>query len=260
MYNYIYDNYSNEQIMYFTLFILFIADLPIIFFTFLDIYKFNFLNKYRINYNCYRKYPNKLEIIDGAKHSLYNLFAIIIPITTIGIFIANYINYFPYKMNRELPHYTTILFHFMFIFIVSDILFYGLHRLMHTPILYKRFHKIHHKYNEPFSLTNHYIHPVELLLFFIPPVLPGIILNTHITIMWVSAILLNWNGILIHSGYYFSKNKYLDYIMPTTKEHDLHHKLFNFNFSSTFTFMDKLFGTYKKLCINDYEGLFHKNI
>ena len=108
MYNYIYDNYSNEQIMYFTLFILFIADLPIIFFTFLDIYKFNFLNKYRINYNCYRKYPNKLEIIDGAKHSLYNLFAIIIPITTIGIFIANYINYFPYKMNRELPHYTTV--------------------------------------------------------------------------------------------------------------------------------------------------------
>ena len=51
MYYYLYDNYSKEQIMYFTLFTLLIADLPIIFFTFLDIYKFKFFDKYRIHYN-----------------------------------------------------------------------------------------------------------------------------------------------------------------------------------------------------------------
>jgi sterol desaturase/sphingolipid hydroxylase (fatty acid hydroxylase superfamily) len=250
MYYYLYDNYSKEQIMYFTLFILLIADLPIIFFTFLDIFKLKFLNKYRINYYSYRKYPNKNEIIDGTKHSFINFFGIILPISTFGIFISNYISYFPYNMNRELPNNIIILSHIMFIFILSDILFYGLHNLIHTPNLYKMFHKIHHKYNEPFSLTNHYIHPLELILFFIPPVLPGIILNTHITIMWFTTIILNWNGIFIHSGYDFSKNKYLDYIMPSAKEHDLHHRLYNCNFGSTFTFMDKLFGTYKKFYPN----------
>ena len=123
MYYYLYDNYSKEQIMYFTLFILLIADLPIIFFTFLDIFKLKFLNKYRINYNSYRKYPNKNEIIDGTKHSFINFFGIILPISTFGIFISNYISYFPYNMNRELPNNIIILSHIMFIFILSDILF-----------------------------------------------------------------------------------------------------------------------------------------
>ena len=250
MYYYLYDNYSKEQIKYFTLFILLIADLPIIFFTFLDIYKFKCLNKYRIKNNYYRKYPTKNQIICGVRHSLVSLFGIIMPITTIGILFSNYIGYFPYKMDRELPSNIIILCHCMFIFIMSDILFYGLHRLMHIPVLYKMFHKIHHTYSEPYSLTNHYIHPIELIIFFIPAILPGIILNTHISIMWMTAILLNWNGIFIHSGYDFSKNKYLDYIMPSVKEHDLHHRLYICNFSANFTFMDKLFGTYKKFYPN----------
>ena len=101
MYYYLYDNYSKEQIKYFTLFILLIADLPIIFFTFLDIYKFKCLNKYRINYNYYRKYPTKNQIICGVRHSLVSLFGIIMPITTFGILFSNYIGYFPYKMDRE---------------------------------------------------------------------------------------------------------------------------------------------------------------
>ena len=69
--------------------------------------------------------------------------------------------------------------------------------------------------------------------------------------MWITAIILNWNGILIHSGYHFSNNKYLNYIMPSVREHDLHHKLYNCNFGSTFTFMDRLFGTYKTFLYNN---------
>lgn len=248
MYNYLYDNYSNEIIMYFTLIILFIADLPLIFFTILDIYQFKFFDKYRITYNSYRNYPNKNEIIDGIKHSLFSLFCIIIPVSSIGIFFSNYIRYFPYNMDRELPDYFICFGHLIFILILSDILFYGLHRLMHTPYLYKKFHKIHHKYKEPFALTNHYIHPFELILFFIPPIIPGIILNTHISIMWISAILMNWSGIIIHSGYDLKKIPYIKYITPCILEHDCHHKYFNYNFGATFNFVDKLLGTHK---IND---------
>ena len=147
-------------------------------------------------------------------------------------------------MNRELPSNIYCIFNIIFILIGSDILFYILHRTMHTPYLYKKFHKIHHTYKEPFALTNHYLDSTELILFFIPPVIPCIIINTHIYIMWISIILLNWNGIFIHSGYNFT-NKYLKYFTPAIIEHDIHHKLFNYNFGATFTFMDKLFGTYK---------------
>lgn len=245
MYNYLYDNYSKEQIMYFTLIILLIADLPLILFTILDIYKFKIFDKYRINYNSVRKYPNKSEILDGIKHSLFSMFCIILPVSTTGIFIGNHIDYLPFNMNRDIPNFFIFSSHIIFILLLSDILFYFLHRIMHTPYLYKNIHKLHHYYNEPFALTNHYIHPIELIIFFLPPIIPGIILNTHISIMWVSAILMNWSGIIIHSGYDLKKIPYIKYITPCILEHDCHHKYFNYNFGATFNFVDKLLGTHK---------------
>ena len=50
IYEYIYDNYTKEEIMYITLIILLIADLPLILFTLLDILQLKCLEKYRINY------------------------------------------------------------------------------------------------------------------------------------------------------------------------------------------------------------------
>lgn len=40
---------------------------------------------------------------------------------------------------------------------------YWLHRMYHTPFLYKHFHKLHHKYKQPTAFSTTAIHPVELV-------------------------------------------------------------------------------------------------
>ena len=244
IYNNIYDNYTKNEIMYMTLIILFIADLPLLLFTLLDILQLKCLNKYRINYNINRQYPTTSEIIDGSIKSFKSFFGIIIPISFIGISIGNYFEIYLYNMSRTLPNIFVCLFHIICIFIMSDILFYIFHRTMHIPILYRNIHKIHHKYKQTFALVNHYLHPVETIIFFFPAVIPPILLQSHIMIMWFCAIIMNWNGIIIHSGYDFSIN-IGNIQLPAIKEHDKHHMYFNYNYGAMIPFMDKLFGTYK---------------
>lgn len=244
MYSYLYDNYNKNDIMYFTLIILLIADLPLIFFTILDILQFTCLDKYRINYNNIRKYPTKTELKDGLIESCKSFFGIILPISFIGIFCGNTLQIYPYNMSRELPNILVCLFHIICIFIMSDILFYIFHRTMHIPFLYKNIHKVHHKYKETFALVNHYLHPLETIIFFFPAIIPPLILQSHITIMWFCAIIMNWNGIIIHSGYDFSI-KIGTLQLPAINEHDKHHMYFNYNYGAMLPFMDKLCGTYK---------------
>ena len=248
MYNYVYDNYDKNTIMYLTIPILFIANLPLIFFTFLDICKFKCLEEYRINYNNKRKYPSNLELCDGLKESCKGFFGIIIPVAFFGIYLMNNLNIKLYNFEKNVPNVFTFNCEIFVILFMTDILFYFLHRLMHTKYLYQNLHKFHHTYKEPFALTNHYINSIELLLFFIPPIIPPVLLGSHIMVMWCSIILLNWNGIIIHSGYNFIviKIQYKNYKFefPCIKEHDFHHKYFNYNFGSTFPFMDQIMGTY----------------
>jgi sterol desaturase/sphingolipid hydroxylase (fatty acid hydroxylase superfamily) len=47
---------------------------------------------------------------------------------------------------------------------IVKIYFYCIHHALHTRLLYKRFHSIHHKYKAPCALESVYIHPVEYVL------------------------------------------------------------------------------------------------
>jgi sterol desaturase/sphingolipid hydroxylase (fatty acid hydroxylase superfamily) len=53
--------------------------------------------------------------------------------------------------------------------VVEDFTFYWSHRLLHTPFLYKNFHKIHHEYNTSVSIASVYAHPIEYTLGNIMP-------------------------------------------------------------------------------------------
>lgn len=247
MYSYIYNNYNESTIMFMTIPILILSNIPLIFFTILDICEFNYFDSYRIKYNDKRKYPTKKEISIGIKQFSKDFFGLVIPIATLGIYIAVSFDIYLYNMKPDIDIFYCFI-HLCIILFSSDILFYILHRIMHTPYLYKNFHKFHHTFKEPFALTNYYVDYSELLLFFLPVMIPPIFLHSHITVVWLSIIILNINGIIIHSGYNFTilSIKYNNNILefPCIKEHDYHHKYFNYNFAATFPFVDKLFGTY----------------
>lgn len=49
------------------------------------------------------------------------------------------------------------------VYVLQDYSTYLLHRLYHTPWLYKKFHKAHHKYVQPTAFSVTAIHPFEIV-------------------------------------------------------------------------------------------------
>ncbi|KAF8500503.1 hypothetical protein F5888DRAFT_1881058 [Russula emetica] len=93
------------------------------------------------------------------------------------------------------------------------------HQLLHTPLLYKHIHKLHHKYSAPFGLAAEYAHPLEVMILG-----TGTILGPLSTVGPLMPI-------------------------PDTsgaEYHDFHHMAFVKNFSTSFRWWDRLLGTDKK--------------
>jgi len=135
------------------------------------------------------------------------------------------------------------------IFIIDDIFFYFVHRLIHVnKFLYKKIHRIHHEANMPIAIDYIYAHPLEWMVGYIGPFI-GILLYGGISIytFWLYLIIRNMHEIFIHSG--INSSSFLYKIIPfaaDNKHHDLHHEKYNCNYASTFTFWDRVFKTQLK--------------
>ncbi|KAG5598584.1 hypothetical protein H5410_029954 [Solanum commersonii] len=169
--------------------------------------------------------------------------------------------------------------HVLFYFILEDFVFYWGHRVLHTKWLYKHVHSVHHeyvnylnsssftfspmkvttsvcytRYATPFGLTSEYAHPAEILFLGFATVIGPAITGPHLITLylWISLRILE--TVEAHSGYHFpwSPSNFLP-LYGGSDFHDYHHRLLytkSGNYSSTFVYMDWLFGTdkgYRKL-------------
>jgi lathosterol oxidase len=98
---------------------------------------------------------------------------------------------------------------------------YYAHRFLHTPLMYKRIHKHHHRYHSPTAFATVAMHPVELLLFQVLLMVPMFVIPLH-----AAAYVL-----LLLYGYYFGMIDHSGIMMPSwfpwqppTLFHDDHHK------------------------------------
>ena len=244
IWNSIYINYDKSNIMYMTLIVLFITEIPIFLFTLLDILKLDSLKKYRIRYNSERVYPTNDELLHVFKESYKSFFKIYIPLFISSCILFNNIDWYPYKITKQLPDSIYIIIELFLICVLGDILFNLLHRLFHIPYLYKKFHKKHHEYKYTFALVHHYLHDFEALIFILPAIIPPILFNSHIMIMWIWMCIAQFMGIIGHSGYFLPSPIYK--LLPTLRSdyHDAHHYLYNKNFGLIFIHIDKILGTY----------------
>ncbi|KAL1545052.1 Methylsterol monooxygenase 2-2 [Salvia divinorum] len=129
------------------------------------------------------------------------------------------------RSTLPLPSWKVISTQILFYFILEDFVFYWGYRILHTKWLYKHVHSVHHEYATPFGLTSEYAHPTEILFL-----------------------------VEAHCGYHFpwSFSNFLP-LYGGADFHDYHHRLLytkSGNYSSTFVYMDWLFGTdkgYRKL-------------
>lgn len=133
--------------------------------------------------------------------------------------------------------------------LLIDLAMYLLHRLAHLPPFYQVLHTLHHRFEEPTSLTLYSLHPLENLSF-------GILWLSILTVYPASffgiLVYLTFNvvfGIIGHCGVdpfpvWWSNHPVCKYIATGTFHVD-HHRMEQTNYGFYTTIWDRLFGSYK---------------
>ncbi|CAN1329182.1 Methylsterol monooxygenase 2-2, partial [Linum perenne] len=158
------------------------------------------------------------------------------------------------ESSLPLPSWRVVLPQIMFFFILEDFVFYWGHRILHTKWLYKHVHSVHHEFATPFGLTSEYAHPAEILFLGFATIIGPAITGPHLSTLWLWVTLRVLETVEVHSGFHFpwSLSNFLP-LYGGADFHDYHHRLLytkSGNYSSTFTYMDRIFGTdqgYRKL-------------
>ncbi|XP_045534949.1 delta(7)-sterol 5(6)-desaturase erg32 isoform X1 [Papilio machaon] len=174
-------------------------------------------------------------------------------------FLACYIyNENPSTVYYQFDEYGWLWFFLQFpvIFIYMDYTTYILHRLYHTPWLYKHFHKLHHKYKQPTAFSVTAIHPFEIMHVQLTSCLPLFIFPVHWMPFYLVALYNYYHGIIDHSGINF-KSQWWQPWQPDAEFHDQHHQFFHCNFGFNMSFWDKLHGTMRKTNHVYTEETFH---
>ncbi|CAA7406359.1 unnamed protein product [Spirodela intermedia] len=153
------------------------------------------------------------------------------------------------RITLPLPPWKVVLSQIVFYFILEDFIFYWGHRVLHTKWLYKHVHSVHHEYATPFGLTSEYAHPAEILFLGFATILGPALTGPHLFTLWLWMVLRVLETVEAHCGYHFpwSLSNYIPFY-GGADFHDYHHRVLytkSGNYSSTFTYMDWLFGTDK---------------
>ena len=80
------------------------------------------------------------------------------------------------------------------------------HQALHTSILYKHIHKMHHKYSAPFGLAAEFAHPAEIAILGMgtvggPLLYCYFMRDLHIVTVYIWIMLRLFQAIDAHSGY-----------------------------------------------------------
>eukprot|EP00182_Erythrolobus_australicus_P006982 CAMPEP_0185839752 /NCGR_PEP_ID=MMETSP1353-20130828/15097_1 /TAXON_ID=1077150 /ORGANISM="Erythrolobus australicus, Strain CCMP3124" /LENGTH=313 /DNA_ID=CAMNT_0028538967 /DNA_START=42 /DNA_END=983 /DNA_ORIENTATION=+ len=148
------------------------------------------------------------------------------------------------QADAELPTLATIALQVLVCFVIEDFLFYWGHRALHTRLLYRLVHHVHHEFSAPLGLAAEYAHPVEVIFLGMATVVGPLLVNAHIITTWVYLFLRCLQTVECHSGYDFpwSLNRWFP-LYGGADFHDHHHKHYSGNYASIFTWTDAVHGT-----------------
>ncbi|MCZ8158776.1 MAG: sterol desaturase family protein [Rhizobiaceae bacterium] len=127
--------------------------------------------------------------------------------------------------------------------VIHEIHFFAIHRLIHTPVLYKWIHSVHHNSVNPSPFSSLSMHPVEHLLYF-GTVVYHIVLPSNPLLAIYQLHMAGFGAVIGHVG--FDKIEVGDEKAIDTHAyaHYLHHKYFEVNYADGLIPLDKWFGTW----------------
>jgi len=139
---------------------------------------------------------------------------------------------------------------FPIMLLIHDTYFYWVHRLMHHPKLFRLFHLVHHKSNNPSPWAAYSFHPLEAIiesLIFVVFLFTIPVHSIHLKFFFIFSLTYNVYG---HLGFElypknFSKHWFGKWL-NTSVAHNMHHQYFNGNYGLYFTIWDRIMGTLKE--------------
>jgi lathosterol oxidase len=135
-------------------------------------------------------------------------------------------------------------FVWLFIYpILSSMHFYWVHRLLHWPPLYKRFHDLHHRNLNIGPWSGLSMHPVESLLY-LSAVLIHFAVPTHPVIFLVHMFTKAMGPSFSHAGFEKVLVKDRPAVHAGDFHHQLHHRYFECNYGTIEIPWDKWFGSF----------------
>nr|KMM70173.1 hypothetical protein CPAG_06485 [Coccidioides posadasii RMSCC 3488] len=150
--------------------------------------------------------------------------------------ISNY-ELTPFRMDSQLPSILEVVINCAVGAILRDVVFYYVHRLMDTKILYRRIHRIHHEFRAPIALAAIYSHTIDHVLVNAMPIYISMaVQRVHFLTLMLFAFVAVFDAAVSHSGYSLFR-------LPSVENHDIHHEKGNINFG-ILGVMDWLHGTH----------------
>ena len=131
----------------------------------------------------------------------------------------------------------------LFVPIIHEIHFYAIHRLIHTPFLYRWVHSVHHNSVNPSPWSSLSMHPVEHLLYF-STAFYHLILPSNPVIMLYQLHYAGFGAIPGHVGFDKIEVGSEGLVDSHAYAHYLHHKYFEVNYGDAQVPLDKWFGTW----------------
>jgi sterol desaturase/sphingolipid hydroxylase (fatty acid hydroxylase superfamily) len=127
--------------------------------------------------------------------------------------------------------------------VIHEFHFFCIHRLIHTPFLYKWVHSVHHNSVNPSPWSSLSMHPVESLGYF-APILYHLIIPSNPILALFQLHHAGFGAVPGHIG--FDKVEITDDMAIESHAyiHYLHHKFFEVNYGDGLIPFDKLFGTF----------------